>query len=105
MKKLLAIPILLLLVGCASTPIQREMQLAIAIKQVQTQTIAALDFGVMDADTGEAVQVGTRTATDMLRKAIATRRSGMSVSVSNAMLDGVLSALANVQAILLKGEK
>ncbi len=94
-----------LVAGCAATPIQREMQYAIAIKQVQTQTISALDFNIMSAETGEAIQVGTRTATETLKRAVAARRDGLPVTVQDALLDAVLTAIVQVQAIIAKGEQ
>ena len=96
---------LLLMASCAATPIQREMQYAISIKQVQDQTVSALDFGILSADVGEAIQAGTRTATDALKRAIAARRDGLPLTVQDALLDTALSAIVNVQAILAKGEK
>ena len=97
--------LLVMLAACGATPIQREMQYAIAIKTVQTQTVAALDFGILDADAGAAIQVGTRTATDTLKKAVAARRDGLPNAVGDALLDAVLSALLNVQGLLASGGK
>ena len=91
---------LLLVAACASTPRQRELQAIGAIQSVNGATVTALDYGVISADEGEAVQVATRTATSALKGAIAARKAGKALDVYDAILSGVQTALAEALRIL-----
>lgn len=106
MKKRYAVPIVaLLLVACAATPIQRELQVARGIVDANDTTTMALDFDIISADTGEEIQVATRSLTTALKDAIAARRAGKPRSVANALLSAAEDALIRVIALIERRQK
>jgi len=105
MRRAILLP-LLLVAACATTPMSRAYQYGVAIKSVNEATVTALDFGVIKADEGEAIQAATRTATADLKRAVVDIRAGTSRAVVDRILDAVGAALAEAQRILAtKGVK
>lgn len=104
MRRTAFIPLVLVaLAACASTPIQRELQYAKAIVAANDATATALDFGVIKADTGAAIQQMTRAATQDLKRAITARRAGAPRNTVDRILALVEDALE--RAAVLLGEK
>ena len=98
-----AVTILALVVvcaACASDPMTRAYQYGKAIQGVNEQTVLALDYGIIKADEGEAVQAITRTATSDLKRAVTDIKAGQPRSVTDRILDAVLAGLKNAQTIL-----
>ena len=91
--------------GCAATQQQRELQAATAIATANDTAAQALDFGIIKADEGEAIQAITRVATADLKRAIAARRAGIERSDWDAIMDIVFDALNRTAVILAGREK
>ena len=87
-------------VACGSTAQQREMQVAEAIKSTQRGTVTALDFNIIDADTGEVVQGVTRTATAELKRSVAARRAGAPRTTTDRILDSIMDSLREAGRLL-----
>lgn len=105
MKRAILIP-LLLLAACATTPMGRAFQYGVAIKGVNEQTTMALDFGIISADDGEAIQAVTRVATADLKRAVADIKADKPREITDRVLDAVLAGLTQAQVILArKGTK
>ena len=101
-----AIAILLVLAAaCASTPQQKELQYAQAIITTNDSTAQAVDFGIIDPDTAEAIQAITRTATADLKRAVAARRAGRSPESYDRILSIVRDALLEASRILEARQK
>jgi len=105
MKKM-AVPIALLLVAaCATTPIGREMQAVKALTAANDAAVSALDFGVIKADDGVAIQEITRAATADLKRAIAARRAGASIETWERIMAIVDDALERVTRVIMQREQ
>lgn len=101
------VPLLLLFLlvsACASTRMGKELQFAKAIVGANESVVTALDFDIITADTGEALQGITRVATLDLKRAIAARRAGRKQKdvdrIFNLVRDGLLEV-----ARVLEGKK
>jgi len=95
-----ALVLVALCAACATTPQQRELAAAQAIARVNDSAVTALDFGIIKADAGEAIQALTRTATEELRRCVAARRAGEPRDVWAAVLETTLGLLGRAEAIL-----
>ena len=97
--------LLIFAVGCGATPIQREFQIAHGIIDTNDAAVMALDFGILSADEGALLQVGTQGVTEALNKAIKARRGGAVIGVIDALLTAVEDSLLKVIVQLEKMKK
>lgn len=91
---------ILILAACATTPIQREMQVAETIIAINKATITALDYGIIEASDAKKIQGLTRAATAELKRAVAARRAGQSRDEVERILDVVKDLLTQARAVL-----
>lgn len=92
--------LLAVMAACGVTQQQRELQAITAITEANDGAAKALDFNIIKADEGEAIQVLTRTATAELKRAIAARRAGVSRSSWDSIMDIVFDTLTQVSVIM-----
>ena len=105
MKQKYAIPILLVIAACATTPQGRELQAVKTITNINDSTVTALDFGIIKADEGVAIQALTRAATVDLKRAIAARRAGQAYETWDRLLNIVDTVLVEASRILAAKER
>jgi hypothetical protein len=99
-KRTPILALLLVLAACATTPQGRELQTAKAIQGVNDNAVVALNFDIISADEGEAVQAATRTMTRDLKRAIAARRAGEPLEAWERIMLGIQDALKEASRIL-----
>lgn len=104
MRRNTFIALLLVAAACATTPQGRELQIANAIRDTNNAAVTALDFGIIKADEGAAIQAITQVATADLKRAIGARRSGAPLQEWERIVSIIEDALIRA-AVLLEGSK
>lgn len=87
-------------VACATTPQQRELQTAQAIKRVDLAATDAVNYGIIDADTADKIAATTEIAGKQLKDAVKSRREGQPMQVWEHFMGIIEGLLENANRLL-----